>query len=53
MSRPLTLTVPEQYAALQKKVERLEKLHLQEKKSVSSFFPLDRVLNSSSSTMHN
>ena len=35
----------EQYAALQKKVNDLEKLHLQEKKYVSSSFPLDRPLN--------
>jgi hypothetical protein len=49
---PLTVLDPDRYVALQKKVEDLEKLHLQEKKSVSSCCPLDRTLNSSSSITH-
>lgn len=48
----LTVLDPDRYIALQKKVEDLEKLHLQEKKSVSSCCPLDRTLNSSSSITH-
>jgi hypothetical protein len=49
---PLTALDPDRYVALQKKVEDLEKLHLQEKKSVSFCCPLDRTLNSSSSITH-
>ena len=49
---PFTVLDADRYIALQKKVEDLEKLHIQEKKSVSSCCPLDRTLNSSSSITH-
>ena len=49
---PFVVLDPDRYVSLQKKVEDLEKLHLQEKKSVSCCCPLDRTLNSSSSITH-